>query len=1162
MTVNNMPLPKNYNYQDNIDPNAVQSEASNPEQSVWVAASAGSGKTKVLTERILRLLLPDNKNLNACPPHKILALTYTKAGASEMSLRIQARLSEWATIALDGEKGLLENLSALLGYNPYEFQIEAARKLFALVVDTPGGLKIMTIHSFCQSVLGRFPLEAGISPSFKPLEEDQAVVLLKQAHDIIFNNASNDKTSPLSSAIRNIVLSQNEDQFSQLIRNIISERRQFKTILKENFGIDGLYNALCNKLNVPAGLSVEDLIYHCCDNNNFDEQEIWNACKALSSGSKTDGERGKALQHWLEKDQKQRAEHFDDYLSIFITNENTIRKTLATAAVKKNNPDIINVLETEASRIFETKQTIEAIKIAEQTRDLFIIGEQILATYQRLKKDMGGMDFDDLIIATLDLLKGNTPKLENLENIPSWVRYKLDQGIDHLLVDEAQDTNPEQWEIIQCLTDDFFSDQTNDSPTRTLFVVGDQKQSIFRFQRAAPEKFVEMRKWFAEKIKNENKKFEQIPFITSFRSGKAVLELVDSIFSTPEMRYGLDDKEIIHHSFRNRQKSLVELWPVFKNSEKIDIDPWEPPINIIDSSTGASKMANFIGQKIASWVDKENLESHGRKIKAGDILILVKSRSAFINQLVRVLKSLDIPINGVDRMILNQQLIVEDLTAAAKFALLPEDDLNLACLLKSPFIGWDEQQIFDVCYDRKNKNLWDIIKEESDDAVVTWLENLITTGNKLLPYDFFTEILNARCPAHKTSSLCAIQARLGEDSIDPLNEFMNNVLDFEMNNIPSLQGFIQKQSNQNIEIKRQLESHGNAVRIMTVHGAKGLESPIVILPDTIHSSSGMKSDRILWPNKSDEKLPFLLTDKSNLPNAPQTALQNIQKRDEEEYKRLLYVALTRAEDKLYIGGYMGSKTSSKDCWYDFIEQGFEKLDHSEIIIENDLEILRYKTEGIDKPDKIKEPTKNNKNENIKMPEWLFKNIKIKETAPRVINPSRVIANDSIALSPLKADENDRFKRGNITHKLLQILPDLPKEQWEKAAIRYVERPSHNITQNIANDIVKETMKILNDVKFANIFGENSIPEVPVTGIVDGEPISGQIDRLLVTDKEVLIVDYKTNRPPPLHEKDVPPIYKNQMRHYANIMREIYPGRQIRAALIWTDGARLMELTDI
>lgn len=1133
------------------DPNVLQRRAASPDSSVWVGASAGSGKTKVLTDRILRLLLPDKNGLNATPPHKILALTFTKAGASEMTIRVQKTLSHWATI---DDETLKETLQNLLGVAPTKTQTQTAKQLFAKVVDAPGGMQIMTLHSFCQSVLGRFPLEAGLSPSFILLEESQAQKLYGQAKQKVLKQAQEEKGSPLANALDNIATLQNADQFDHLLGNFIRERRQANALLKKYFDSDGLYNALCQELGVKAGQSIDDLIYTFSAEGNFDQNVLKQTAEALLHGTtNTDQPKGEKILKWLAcSDQKEREQNYEIYKTVFLKKDGDLFKTLATKGVQKIMPDIIDVMQTEANRILDLEQKIGAVKTTAATRDLFLLGSEILNTYQNIKEEQSVLDFDDLILKTLALFKGESINTKNLSVIMPWVRFKMDQGIDHILVDEAQDTNPEQWEIIGALCDDFFDHQEEGDNTRTLFVVGDEKQSIFSFQRASPEKFQSMRDYFADKVASAQKKFDPVQFNISFRSAPAILDFVDTVFAN-----GLSDNIVTHESFRRRQAGLVELWPLFEPSDTQERDPWSPPTEIINSTSGASQMADQIGDTIHTWIDsKTPLESYNRPITPQDILILVRSRTAFLDQLVRALKTRNIPVSGVDRMVLSEQLVVQDIMAVINFALLPDDDLNLAGLLKSPFIGWSEDQLFDAAYNR-DSSLWQAVKNSDDHGTINWLSTLIEQSGRVRPYDFMAGILQNACPA-AISGLIGIKQRLGDEALDPLDEFLNHALAFEKDNLPTLQNFVKSQADSTIEIKRQMEEGDSkngvgAVRIMTVHAAKGLQAPIVILPDTIRSSSSIKNERILWPDRTGQALPYFCPTSEKQAPSIENSKERLKQLAEEEYQRLLYVALTRAESHLYIGGYKTKQKPLESNWYNLCRTAMEN--HPDAMTDGD--IIRLTNPMIGDPDKAQK-TATAETQKIETPDWLFKPMPIEPSPPRPLVPSRPSGDNVPVLSPLQSDNQKRFLRGNITHKLLQLLPDITPENRATSAKRYVAMPVHGLSDKVQDSIINETMTILNHPDFAPIFGAGSVAEASITGLINGnQMVSGQIDRLLITDEEILIIDYKTNRPPPTDPKDIPQIYINQMRSYRTVMQEIYPAHIIKTALIWTDGPDLM-----
>lgn len=1138
--------------------------ASDPLVSSWVGASAGSGKTKVLTDRMLRLLLPRLSGEPATKPDKILAITFTKAGANEMALRLSARLSGWAV--MDDAKLATDMEDNLLGRQPTKEELTEARKLFARVVDTPGGLKIMTIHSFCQSVLGRFPIEAGLPPHFKPLEEAQARELLDQAKRDVLSRA--EPHTPLSNAIKTISTAMNETQFSDVIGKLVAERRQVGDVLHRTFGIDGFYTALCTEFGIVPGQTEGDLF--TAFQRAGDEAALREACAHLAAGGASDQKKATDIQAFLD-----RAEPalFPTYKKSFLTEKGTVLKTLATKAVLQNAPHVETVMLAEAERLLQYEEERKAIVCATLTRDLFRIGEAVLSRYQTLKDSMGVLDFDDLILKTLSLLKGEAAHLRG-ENVTGWVMYKLDEGLDHILVDEAQDTNPEQWEIVRLLASEFFEGEGAKDIVRTLFVVGDEKQSIFSFQRAAPERFGEMRDWFEKKIRTSGRAFAPVDINTSFRSVQVVLDAVDKVYDGSASMLGLSSDYLDHIAKRQGQAGIVEFWPMFKTAgaqdeeaedDQLTLGGWFMPDKIVETQSASSQMATKIGDMIQGWLNnKDVLESYSRPIQAGDIMILVKSRGAIVGQLVRALKKRGVPVSGVDRMSLTEQIVVQDLCAAAAFALLPDDNLNLASLLKSPLIGMPEEALFGLAYGRAS-SLWNILRERGDRVIVDWLESLIAYAGSDHPYEFFSRIVQEPCPADQQGGFRAIRKRLGLDALDPLDEFLNTALAYESMHTAGLQGFLKWHTDSSAEIKRELEEAGGAVRIMTVHGSKGLQAPIVFLPDTVHQKP--KADQIVWPHKSNHTVPYYVAQKEMCPSRVRDAQVNIERKAEEEYRRLLYVAMTRAEERLYVGGYSGKKQTNGSHWYEDIRTAFSRLDHVEQIASGvrneqgeDIPILRRSSSRTTQPDKANTAMKAVKMAAVKpLPAWAVQAAPAEPFPPRPLAPSRPSETEPSASSPLIAGQDYRFRRGNVTHKLMQILPDLPHERWQAVAEEFLARTSLALPNELQKDISAEVLAILHDPEFGEIFGPGSMAEIPVTGFVDGQLISGQIDRVLIKDNEILIVDYKTNRPPPLESKDVPLVYKRQMRAYAATMREIYPGRRVRCALLWTDGARLMEI---
>ena len=1155
----------NVNPAPSLDATSRQRLASNPDRSAWVGASAGSGKTKVLTDRMLRLLLPREDGRPGTRPDKILALTFTKAGANEMALRLSQRLSRWAV--LPDEKLSLELLE-LMGRTPGDHECDAARRLFASVVDTPGGLHIMTIHSFCQSILGRFPVEAGLAPGFSLLDEEQAKSLLDRARIEILTESQTDRGSPLSTAIETISAQLQEEAFTALLRNILAERNQLTTIFKNNFGIEGLYTNLCQTLEIAPGTTEPELFDRFCGQIPADQIRALSSAFA-AGGGKTELKYCDAIAAFLTAPSPH---SYDEYRKIFIKTDGDPRQPSKAACRVMAGANI--VMADEAARICAYEDSKKTLACIASTVDLFRIADAVIHRYAKLKHARGMLDYDDLIITTLSLFKGETFRHEQ-PRATLWVMYKLDEGLDHILIDEAQDTNPEQWEIIALLAAEFFAGEGAGDPARSIFVVGDDKQSIFGFQRAAPEKMGEMQNWFRDRITAAQQRLELVDINISFRSVQTVLDAVDRVFGHGSVRT-LTTNYLNHIAHRQGQAGLVELWPLYKTAapeDKGDLlarSAWEMPDEIVEVPAGSLQLAERIGDTIKHWiVSKEELSSYGRPIAPGDILILVRSRNYFVGQLVRALKSRDIPVSGVDRMILGEQLVVQDLCAAAEFGLLPDDDLTLACLLKSPFLGMSEEALYDLAQPR-TASLWQAVKESAPAKIVTWLEKLIATASDEHPYEFFSRLVQEPCPADAISGLHAIRRRLGEDAVDPLEEFLNAALAYERAHTAGLQSFLHWHRSGNSEIKRQSDEAGNAVRIMTVHGAKGLQAPIVFMPDTVRTASSVKTERILWPHKSELTVPYYVPAKDRTPKKLQTVQDRIASQLDQEYFRLLYVGMTRAEERLYFAGYAGKKspgsTGKTEYWYRDIEAALNshpRIEHIPSGLYDDggreMPILRLSSKRVNAPDKAAQTqTTAHPGSTISMEPWM-KTVRPEETRPpRPLAPSRPSDDETAVLSPLSGSDVSRFKRGLVTHKLMQILPDLPDGRRRITAEQFLARPALGLGSALQKEIAAEVMAILNHPDFGEIFGPGSLAEVPVSGLLaDDQPVSGQIDRVLIKPDEILIIDYKTNRPPPVDADAIPALYQRQMETYAALFRSIYPDRPVRCALLWTDGARLM-----
>jgi ATP-dependent helicase/nuclease subunit A len=1112
---------------------AEQKRAANPGISAWVGASAGTGKTHMLTNRVLRLLLADAR------PQGILCLTFTKAAAAEMANRVNDNLASWATAP---EERLYATLSELEGVPPNAARIAKARRLFAEVLDVPGGLKIETIHAFCQSLMARFPLETGIAPHFQVMDDRTAAELMQEATARVLVSAQGGTDAGLRDALDFVSAHITDLKFAELLGVLTSHRDS----LQADNG-----SSIFRLLGIDENVLAEDIIAAACADPAIPSGNLKRACAALAAGSRADGERGTLIASWLADSLDGKAAAIEGYFGAFLTASSgfsQIRKTLATKKVLTADPAVLDILTAEAERLIEVAGRLKAARAAHASRALATLGRALNRTYAQMKQQRAVLDYDDLIAKARALVTGSAP----------WVLYKLDEGIDHVLVDEAQDTNPDQWAVIEAIALEFFTGIGARDANRTLFAVGDAKQSIYSFQRAEPALFEEMRQAFERRARRVEKHFHTGALTTSFRSTEAVLKLVDTVFEKEEAKVGLVFREqearIAHEAFRKGVPGLVELWPTEVPQEVEKPEAWEPPLAPRALKPAASRLAERIAAQIAHWLRAgESLESKGRPVRPDDVLILVRRRNEFFTAMVRALKRAGVPVAGVDRMILTEQLAVMDLLALGRFVLMPEDDLTLAVVLKSPLIGLGEEALFSLARHREG-SLWSALAERRTEPAFAkpwaFLEAFRDRADFVPPYEFYARILD-------TGGRRLMLSRLGPDALDPMDEFLALALDYERTHPPSLQGFIHWVEAAQTEVKREMEQGKGEVRVMTVHGAKGLQAPIVFLPDTCGIPNEGRD--IYWLD--DPPGPPVLAwpvSKDNVVGPISDAKDLAKRKRDEEYNRQLYVALTRAGDRLYVCGYETTKGRPENCWYDLVADAFERLEVDETADFQGDPVRRLRLGG---DTTEREAPRDDTQGTAPPPPWL-RQPPPEEPAPvRPLAPSRPALPEMPVRSPMEASDRERFLRGTLIHRLLQWLPDMAREDRADAAHRFLSQPGHGLADQVADDWTREVLDILDDPSCAGLFGPGSAAEVPITGLLGKSAISGQIDRLAVSGDEVLVADYKTNRPPPARPQDVPPIYLRQMAAYRGLLRRIYPGRNVRCALLWTDGPRLMTLPD-
>jgi len=1128
-----------------------QTRASDPTASAWVSANAGSGKTHVLVNRVIRLML------TGTPPEKILCLTFTIAAAAEMSNRLYERLAEW--IPLDDE-ALINKIHENTGHIRFtKDQLAEPRRLFARALETPGGLKIQTIHAFCGQLLHRFPIEAGITSGFKVMDDRQTKELIARVRLDFFEQIERSLRGTSRNYVDEVIkFSGGLKAFDDLLEKLLNDRDKLRVVYQD---LPAASNRLADALQIDPDDTAGKIISQFCSQLN--REMLVHAEHVMQAQTQVTDKKQAAIIHSLLTCDSD-ATIFEQ-MQVLLLKKNLEQKsdtTLCSANCGANNPDILANLQAEAQRLIEALDKVKAVSILKATNAALHIGQDITEKYAAEKNLLGLYDYNDLIAKVLTMFA----------ELPSaaWVLYKLDGGLDHILVDEAQDTSPAQWAIIQFLADDFFTGAgARSNVERSIFAVGDRKQSIYSFQGAAPESFDLQARHFQQIVEQSGQKFEPVNFIVSFRSTAQVLNLVDEVFAQDIAARGVE--KTVHSANRNLEPGLVELWPLEEKTEHTKSSLWIPENNAAPAHHPRVRLAQKIARKIKSWLETgEILASEGRPIRPEDILILVRRRTQFMNALVRALKLLDIPVAGVDRLKLTSHIGVQDLLGLARFVLLPEDDLNFAGLLKSSLLEKDDGTPFDdddlitIAGRRGEQSVWASFQATLKTGAPytlasSCLENWLLSFKKRLPFEFFSSVLSAE--GKRTSML----RRLGSEAGEPLDAFLAMTEDFEQNNVASLQGFLHWVEAGDTEIKRQMEKSRSEVRIMTIHGAKGLEAKIVILPDTFdipdqkHTPPFLNCDNgtPVWRLKAAFKTPL-------------TRLLSEQYLDEtkEEYNRLLYVAMTRARDRLYIGAAQSTKNTSSESWYKLISNVLEKPEHE---VPDDIftHVWRWANEGVSRQ-KDSSPKQSQSSQSVLLPVWASREPARGKPTTDWVAPSKFgskeTGNFEEHLSPLTTIAASRFLRGNLIHKLLQYLPTVKPGQRQKVAQKYLTNHGNGFSPQEHVEILAEIQAILTDKRFADVFAPGSLAEAPIVARIktrSGQAVmvNGQIDRLVIQDHKILIVDYKTNKPPPVTLRNVNPQYIRQMAAYRLALREIYPNHTIYAGLLWTHNAVLMEIEE-
>ncbi|MCO4828823.1 double-strand break repair helicase AddA [Lentibacter algarum] len=1102
------------------DATIAQIDAARPDASTWLSANAGSGKTRVLTDRVARLLLED------VDPQNILCLTYTKAAASEMQNRLLKRLGTWAMKSNTELEQELAELGAAVGADPSYYK--NARRLFAKAIETPGGLRIQTIHSFCASLLRRFPLEAGVTPQFTELDDRSSAQLREQVADDL-------ATSSEGKLLLDMISHLGGNEFEKFTASIVSNKAKFAQELTRA--------DVCKTFNIPADLTQDKLLSEVFLGGEV--ELIAQILPFLAASEKVSDNRAHDKLATVKGPSLGALLTFE---SAFLTSsgKNPFSAKLtsyATNDTRELYSHLAPQIEALILRVEAARPRRVALAAAQSTLALHAFARAFLARYDATKQSRGWLDFDDLILKTKALLTN--------PQVAEWVLYRLDGGIDHILVDEAQDTSPEQWAVIEELAREITSGQgAQAEKPRTIFVVGDKKQSIYSFQGADAAEFGRMQNLFQDKLSLHEKPLHNRNLAYSFRSASAILNTVDAVFE--EQDGAGFEADARHIAFHETMPGRVDIWPIVEKNDKAEDPLWFDPLDILTPDDPVSVLAAKIASSIKQMIDSKALipTKHtdgtwqARPIHEGDVLILLQRRSDLFHEIIRACKLVGLEVAGADRLRIGEQIAVKDITALLKFLATQEDDLSLAAVLRSPLFGWSEQELFTLAANRKGY-LWEALRSETvtHSATLEILNDLRRVTDFLRPYDLIERILTR----HKGRQ--NILARLGYEAEDALDAFLTQALNYERASVPSLTGFLSWLESDDPEIKRQTEAAGKRIRVMTVHGSKGLEAPIVIMPDTADRKNEFRGQIVgvegtaLYKQSKDDS-PAVLQDAVDQQIAAQQA----------ERERLLYVSMTRAEKWLIIAA-AGEAKSGGNSWYESVSNAVQKLPFEPV--SHDGQIIQRLESG-DWTALIDHSQSDlPQDAQIPLEPQFTKSAPDGPSRPQTCSASKLPGAKALAGSD-GLDETAAMRFGTKVHLLLEHLPSVSPAERAMLAQGLLSDFDEK-EENAA--VCAEVETVLSNKDLAPLFEEDALSEVALSApsATLGKRLHGIIDKLVLSEDRVLAVDFKTNATVPEAPQDTPLGILRQMGAYSEALALIYPNRKIETAILWTKTASLMTL---
>lgn len=1119
--------------------------ATRPQNSISVAASAGTGKTWLLTSRILRLLL------QGAAPSSILAISFTKKAAAEIDERIRMRLR---TIAMNEAVARHEFQSLGLDADNHAL-LGQARGLYEQLLLAKTPLRINTFHGFCQSLLKRFPLESTLPPGFRV--DDVTLEAQNEAWHKFKQTLRAAPESSLASAVDTLLRWLDT---STAVRSALDAFLHYRAdwwAYTENEDDPAAYAQTQleaffsnkNKDLEPTTLSNEirqklTRIHYLLSRHPTETNT--RICTHIASAI--------AAQH----DQLALTYALHD---AFLTKSHTPRNLKYSKVLEKNlgAENAMQLIKLHDELVLMTVSRWDAHlrqTNLERNQAWIKAGISLLDLFQKSKLARQQIDFADL--------EWHAYRLLTQERHAEWVQYKLDQRIDHLLVDEFQDTNPTQWRLLLPLLNEMSAGNTERQ--RSVFIVGDAKQSIYRFRRAEPRLFGIARNWLHDALDATELHQEH-----SWRSSPAIIEFINLVFGGDSSMLQNFKQHSTHHTSLPGKVTLMPLCMPEKlqaDSDGMFRDPLSTPAtpsDHISNETEARQVAHTMSEIIGTAI---NDGANTRPLGYGDILLLVRSRT-HIAAFEIALREAGIPYIGASSSFLAEAIEIRDLVALLRFLIASHDNLSLAACLRSPIFDFNDDQLSTLALS-ESTYWWHALEklvDSSHDAQLADAYKLLCSwrelANHIPTHDLLDRIF---CDTDLISRMqAASPARLHARIESNLRRALDLALDANGGRYPCLSEYIthlEQAEATNIE-----SLHTEAVRIHTIHGAKGLEAPAVFLVDAARNVSEPAASLrpiITWPASSERPTYFMITGrKAERDQKSADALSAEKRLASDEEANLLYVALTRARQILYISGTQGLHGPCESYLHirKKLACGFDHLSTQD----NGIEICSTESDDMSALVQIsfselrKINTTMQPDNPIMAPEYInpeLASIFKSQSDDQSIRPS------SSAMHDVEAQQSRT--RGIALHRALELLTSQISPEIINRLLCTEFSNSGLLDNVIINKIFMQAQSVYMAPSLQWLFDSRQHKwarnEVPMLYQYNKQTIDGRVDRVVETDDALWIIDYKSDTgamPGNLAQYAAP--HLRQLAYYAQGAACLWPKKQIRLGLLFTACGELYEI---